>query len=125
MDNFDVLRAAWAGEALPASEVIPEWPLKGIAIEGDFSGIQRFVLRPVPGASGAARRLRARSFRVLALTRLVAAAVEDRFRANGSRLFYSAGGRFLTVANPVSGLARSSRVAAAGSRSGSVGSLSW
>ena len=79
---------------------MPAWPAKGIAIEGDFSGIQRFVLRPVPGASGAARRLRARSFRVLALTRLVAVAVEERFRDAQASLFYSAGGRFLVVSNP-------------------------
>ena len=27
----------------------PGWPEVGIAIIGDFSGIQNFVLRPVPG----------------------------------------------------------------------------
>lgn len=100
MDNFDVLRAAWQGAPPTDGRQIPSWPPKGVAIEGDFSGIQRFVLRPVPGASGAARRLRARSFRVLALTRIVAKAVEDRFRGEGAHLFYSAGGRFLVVANP-------------------------
>lgn len=100
MESFEVARAAWAGEAAPANKQIPAWPLNGIAIEGDFSGIQHFVLRPVPGASGAARRLRARSFRVLALTRLVAATVENRFSDAGAHLFYSAGGRFLVVANP-------------------------
>jgi len=47
-----------------------------------------------------ARRLRARSFRVLALTRLVASIVAQRFRDAAARLFYSAGGRFLVVANP-------------------------
>jgi CRISPR-associated protein Csm1 len=75
-----------------------EWPSNGLAIEGDFSGIQRFVLRPTPGAGGAARRLRARSFRVLALTRIVADAVESHFRNEKARLFYSAGGRFLVFA---------------------------
>jgi CRISPR/Cas system-associated protein Cas10 (large subunit of type III CRISPR-Cas system) len=89
--------SAAAGESASSAATggeIPEWPLKGLAIEGDFSGIQRFVLRPIPGASGAARRLRARSFRVLALTRLVAAAVENRFRAVSAHLFYSAGDAF-------------------------------
>ena len=78
----------------------PGWPAKGIAIEGDFSGIQRFVFRPVPGARGAARRLRARSFRVLALTRLIAETVIDRFHESRAHLFYSAGGRFLVVMEP-------------------------
>jgi len=100
MEKIELARAAWAGEPVAGDEQIPAWPVNGIAIEGDFSGIQRFVLRPVPGASGAARRLRARSFRVLALTRLVAATVEERFRDAGARLFYSAGGRFLVTANP-------------------------
>lgn len=99
MRNFEGFRAAWAGEPAPTNGQIPAWPTNGTAIEGDFSGIQRFVLRPVPGASGAARRLRARSFRVLALTRLVASTIENRFRDAGAHLFYSAGGRFLVVAN--------------------------
>jgi CRISPR-associated protein Csm1 len=90
--------AAWKGSQEATQSVNLEWPASGIAIEGDFSGIQRFVLRPVPGAGGAARRLRARSFRVLALTRLAAAKVEERFAQSGARLFYSAGGRFLVVA---------------------------
>lgn len=80
---------------------MPDWPLNGIAIEGDFSGIQRFVLRPVPGAGGAARRLRARSFRVLALTRLIAEIVVNRFREAVAQMFYSAGGKFLVVAQPL------------------------
>lgn len=103
MHSFQVQRAAWAGDPMGASGAIPAWPASGIAIEGDFSGIQRFVSRPVPGASGAARRLRSRSFRVLALTRLVAAVVEKRFWDAGSRLFYSAGGRFLVCASPYTG----------------------
>jgi CRISPR-associated protein Csm1 len=100
MDTVQVSRAAWAGELEPTDGGIPTWPTTGIAIEGDFSGIQRFVLRPVPGAKGAARRLRARSFRVLALTRLVARAVEECFADGSAHLFYCAGGRFLVVANP-------------------------
>jgi CRISPR/Cas system-associated protein Cas10 (large subunit of type III CRISPR-Cas system) len=80
--------------------MMPKWPARGVAIEGDFSGIQRFVFRPIPGARGAARRLRARSFRVLALTRLVAETVLDRFRAAHAQLFYSAGGRFIAPHGP-------------------------
>jgi len=98
MQNFDLLRQVWAGGAVSAELGVPDWPKVGVAIEGDFSGIQRFVLRPVPGAGGAARRLRARSFRVLALTRIVARYVEKAFADVGARLFYSAGGRFLVVA---------------------------
>lgn len=87
---------ARTGDGEPSSVRAAQWPECGVAIEGDFSGIQRFVLRPVPGSSGAARRLRARSFRVLALTRLIAEAVREGFP--GSELFYSAGGRFMVVA---------------------------
>lgn len=100
MNGFDAALAAWRGSREAAIGIMPEWPTAGVAIEGDFSGIQRFVLRPVPGASGAASRLRARSFRVLALTRLAAALVSDRFSGSAARLFYSAGGRFLIVAQP-------------------------
>jgi len=97
MPNFALLRQAWAGLAASAQAGGPEWPQAGFAIEGDFSGIQRFVMRPVPGAGGAARRLRARSFRVLALTRLLAHYVEQVFFDSGAHLFYAAGGRFLVV----------------------------
>jgi CRISPR-associated protein Csm1 len=102
MSDLDLLQRAWAGDASAAEAGAPEWPQMGVAIEGDFSGIQRFVFRPVPGAAGAARRLRARSFRVLALTRLVAHAVEQAFPDADAHLFYSAGGRFLVVAQPSS-----------------------
>jgi CRISPR-associated protein Csm1 len=99
METIELAYQAWAGEGRTLGHV-PKWPEEGIAIEGDFAGIQRFVLRPVPGAGGAARRLRARSFRVLALTRLVAEAVVGRFHHAGAQLFYSAGGRFLVVTRP-------------------------
>jgi CRISPR-associated protein Csm1 len=98
--DLEFRRAVWSGASVPAGAEVPVWPTSGVAIEGDFSGIQRFVMRPVPGASGAARRLRARSFRVLALTRLVADAVEVCFRDCAAREYYAAGGRFLTVAQP-------------------------
>jgi len=103
MHSFQALRAAWEGQPVSSSVGIPAWPASGVAIEGDFSGIQRFVSRPVPGASGAARRWRSRSFRVLALTRLVAAAVEQRFKDADGHLFYAAGGRFLVCASPHAG----------------------
>src|SRR5260370_86769 len=69
-----------------------KWPLAGIALEGDFAGIQQYVLKPVPGARGAAKRLRGRSIQVSAITALVAERVCKSFRGE---LFYSAGGRFL------------------------------
>ena len=69
-----------------------------IAILGDFAGIQSFVLRPVPGVGGAGRRLRARSFRVLILTRLVAEEVLSRFSDCKAELLYCAGGRFMVLA---------------------------
>ena len=102
MHDFSQLRNLWLGAETKEERVSPEWPKEGVAIEGDFSGIRRFVLRPVPGASGAASRLRARSFRVLALTRVIAGAVEARFHDAAARLFYSAGGRFLIVSGPCS-----------------------
>jgi len=100
--DLETSRAAWIGDEIPGGNAAPKWPVTGVAIEGDFSGIQRFVSRPVPGASGAARRLRARSFRVLALTRLVSAEIVGGFRDSAARQFYSAGGRFLLVMQPCS-----------------------
>jgi CRISPR-associated protein Csm1 len=74
------------------------WPAQGLAIEGDFAGIQHFVLRPVPGARGSARRLRGRSLRVIALSQLIAHKIVDSFSDADANLFYQAGGRFLIVA---------------------------
>jgi CRISPR/Cas system-associated protein Cas10 (large subunit of type III CRISPR-Cas system) len=64
-----------------------------VAIEGDFAGIQTFILKPVPGAKGAAKRLRGRSFQVSALTALIAHYVQNSYP--GARITYLAGGRFL------------------------------
>jgi len=72
------------------------WPPQGIAIEGDFAGIQGYILKPVPGAKGAAKRLRGRSLQVSALTALLAQEVEQLFP--NAEIFYSAGGRFLVHA---------------------------
>lgn len=59
---FDI----WENGATDTRSVtgFPEWPDPGGAVVGDFSGIQNFVYRPVPGVGGVARRLRSRSFRV-------------------------------------------------------------
>src|SRR5205085_3753413 len=70
------------------------WPQEGVAIEGDFAGIQGYVFKPVPGARGAAKRLRGRSLQVSAITALVAERV--RSLVDG-KIFYSAGGRFLVL----------------------------
>lgn len=76
----------------------PGWPDKGVAVLGDFAGIQHFVLRPSPGAGGAARRLRSRSFRVSAYTQIIAHWCLGRLSGTNPRLLYSAGGRFLLAA---------------------------
>jgi len=81
-------------------EEYPGWPDKGIAILGDFSGIQNFVYRPTPGAGGAARRLRSRSFRVSAYTELIARWCLRQFSVSNPKLLYTAGGRFLIASEP-------------------------
>jgi CRISPR-associated protein Csm1 len=87
-------REVWLGKRSRTSE----WPARGVAIEGDFAGIQGYVFKPVPGARGAAKRLRGRSLQVSAITALVAEWVKDRLP--GANIFYSAGGRFLVWAPP-------------------------
>src|SRR5581483_5736642 len=82
------------------SERYPGWPEKGIAILGDLSGIQSFVYRPVPGAGGAGRRLRSRSFRVSAYTELIARWCMQQLSVSNPKLLYTAGGRFLIASNP-------------------------
>ena len=79
----------------PKAAGFPDWPNHGIAIEGDFAGIQNYVLKPVPGARGAAKRLRGRSLLVSVFTQLIAGRVMAVFPQN--RLVYRAGGRFLIV----------------------------
>ena len=92
LDRLSHLRSVWDGEA-PAEA---RWLTGGLAIEGDFAGIQSYVLKPVPGARGAAKRLRARSFRVADRTKKIADEVCGEFP--GSWQFYVAGGRFLICA---------------------------
>jgi CRISPR-associated protein Csm1 len=91
------LRRIWASAGAPENT---GWPDEGVAILGDLAGIQAYVLRPVPGAGGAARRLRARSFQVSAMNELIARRLESEFRAEGASIFYSAGGRFLIWIRP-------------------------
>jgi len=85
----------WQGARPEAPGNYPGWMPKGLVLFGDFSGIQNFVFRPIPGAGGAARRLRARSFRVSAYTELAARWCATQLRANNPRVLYSGGGRFL------------------------------
>ena len=85
-------REAWLGKR-PSKTL---WPASGLAIEGDFAGIQQFVLKPVPGAKGAAKRLRGRSLQVSALTELIAQETGRTFE--NAKVFYSAGGKFLLFA---------------------------
>jgi len=76
------------------------WPDKGVAILGDFSGIQNFVYRPAPGVGGAAKRLRSRSFRVSAYTELIARWCLRQLASSRPKLLYTAGGRFLIASEP-------------------------
>src|ERR1035437_6235733 len=91
MADFAKLYRDWKA---PLGGVCADWPASGWAVEGDFVGIQKFVLRPVPGAKGAARRLRGRSLLVVAYSQLIAKAVVE---ATGGRILYLAGGRFLVA----------------------------
>jgi CRISPR-associated protein Csm1 len=90
--RLEQLKRIWLGKA-PAEA---SWLPSGIAIEGDFAGIQAYVLRPVPGAKGAAKRLRARSFAVANRTHEIANRVCREFAVASP--FYVAGGRFLICA---------------------------
>jgi CRISPR-associated protein Csm1 len=104
--SFEEYRDLWqnglsSGEATPLG--YPGSPEAGIAIVGDFAGIQSFVLRPVPGAGGAAKRLRSRSFRVSAYTELLARWCRSQLSAAQPRILYSAGGLFLIGAGAISG----------------------
>jgi len=88
----------WKQEEVPPSRLpssYPGWPAAGFALIGDFSGIQNFVFRPIPGAGGAARRLRSRSFRVSAYTEIISRWCLVQLAPYEARLLYSAGGRFL------------------------------
>jgi CRISPR-associated protein Csm1 len=86
------LARVWKGEA--AAEA--KWLSSGLAIEGDFAGIQNYVLKPVPGFKGAAKRLRARSYRVTQLTGQIAEDVLRKFIGpSHPSPFYVTGGRFL------------------------------
>jgi CRISPR/Cas system-associated protein Cas10 (large subunit of type III CRISPR-Cas system) len=90
----EILRAreVWLGKR--AGEVA--WPQRGVAIEGDFAGFQQYVLKPMPGARGAAKRLRGRSLQISALTEFIANETCETFL--DAKVFCSAGGRFLIFA---------------------------
>lgn len=90
--RLSYLNRVYLGQA--AADV--SWLTDGVAIEGDFAGIQAYVQRPVPGAKGAAKRLRARSIRVAETTKKIALDVCREFGAAAP--FYVAGGRFLVCA---------------------------
>ncbi len=75
-----------------------------MAVAGDFAGIQDFVFRPVPGAGGAARRLRSRSFHVSAYAELVMRWCKEQLAQGGPKTLYAAGGKFLIGVSPFPGL---------------------
>jgi CRISPR-associated protein Cas10/Csm1 subtype III-A len=96
--EFAVYRELWKQPSQAHAEVFlgyPGWPSAGFAVMGDFSGIQNFVFRPVPGAGGAARRLRSRSFRVSAYSEMIMQWCTQRLAQGQPRILYSAGGKFL------------------------------
>jgi CRISPR-associated protein Csm1 len=81
----------------------PGWPDSGLAVMGDFSGIQTFVFRPVPGAGGAARRLRSRSFRVSCYSEMIMRWCKETFAQGQPKILHSAGGKFLIGLNAFEG----------------------
>ncbi len=74
--------------------LLKDWEKTAIAtfIEGDISGIQRFIYT-IP-ASGAARQLRARSLYLQLLTDAIARFILRQFDMPPTNLIYSGGGRF-------------------------------
>jgi CRISPR-associated protein Csm1 len=98
MPDFAIYRELWKQPAEGAASVSPDfpgWPESGVAVMGDFSGIQNFVFRPVPGAGGAARRLRSRSFRVSAYAEMVMRWCLKELSEGRPKALYAAGGKFL------------------------------
>src|SRR5437762_14101934 len=94
MADFSIYREIWrqpvqANPAMPLE--YPGWHDAGFAVMGDFAGIQNFVFRPVPGAGGAARRLRSRSFRVSAYSEMVMRWAWERLEQGAPRTLYAAG----------------------------------
>jgi CRISPR-associated protein Csm1 len=79
---------------LSLGRLLKGWDATPIAtfIEGDISGIQRFIYT-VP-TNGAARQLRARSFYLQLLTDAVARFILKKFEMPPTNLIYSGGGRF-------------------------------
>jgi CRISPR-associated protein Csm1 len=106
MPDFSVYRALWKqpAEGAPAVSLgYPGWPESGVAVMGDFSGIQSFVFRPVPGAGGAARRLRSRSFRVSAYAEMIMRWCLAQLSEGRPKTLYAAGGKFLIGSSAFAG----------------------
>ncbi|PYP86158.1 MAG: type III-A CRISPR-associated protein Cas10/Csm1 [Candidatus Angelobacter sp. Gp1-AA117] len=104
--EFVVYRSMWKASAKHKASLPPDypgWPDSGIAVMGDFSGIQTFVFRPVPGAGGAARRLRSRSFRVSAYSEMIMRWCHQSLAQGRPKVLYSAGGKFLMAVNALDG----------------------
>lgn len=80
--------------------LLENWDTTPVAtfIEGDISGIQRFIYT-IP-TSGAARQLRARSLYLQLLTDAVARFILRRFDMPITNLIYSGGGRFYLLLPP-------------------------
>jgi CRISPR-associated protein Csm1 len=98
MTDFSAYRELWK-QAPESNRVCPPdypgWLDSGLAVMGDFAGIQNYVFRPVPGAGGAARRLRSRSFHVSAYSELVMRWCKTGLAQGDPKTLYAAGGKFL------------------------------
>ena len=97
MTEFSNYRQLWKqnGEPAATTSEYPGWHETGLAVMGDFSGIQTFLFKPVPGAGGAARRLRSRSFRVSAYSEMVMRLCAQKLSQGQPKVLYSAGGKFV------------------------------
>ena len=88
--------AIWRGESSLPAEVAPiaEVRAGNLVVEGMLSGVQRYVIRPIPATGAAAQRLRARSFRTAVLGELLARRLTERL---GLVCLLRAASRFLLV----------------------------
>lgn len=69
-----------------------------LLIKGDISGIQKFIYEEIKETSGAAKKLRGRSFYIKLLTDTVASFIARELNLFESSIFFNSGGHFLIIA---------------------------
>ncbi|PWI57571.1 type III-A CRISPR-associated protein Cas10/Csm1 [Sulfoacidibacillus thermotolerans] len=69
-------------------------------VYGDLSGIQKYIFRTAYSGKGVAKKLRARSFQILLLTRLVARFLCQETKGSDLQILMSAGGVFYVLLSP-------------------------